>query len=315
MGEFRKENLYITASDGKKLFATYYSAENEKALVVIMHGMREHSSRYERFASFLAENGFSALAFDARSAGRTAETPEELGFTGEKNGFVLLTEDAKTVAEYGKTVLKAKNIVIFGHSFGSFVTQGLMAKAPTLADGYILCGTRGRHFFEAQFFRFFVELLTFFLGKRYRPRFLEKMALGYYNRKIKEKPSGTVGNFAWTTSVEEAAAAFCVDPLCNYVPTLTFYRDLAHSLCFIHKRQSMRKIPNKIPVAIFAGGDDPVGEYGRGPKWLGKAYVALGLSDVSVKIYEGSRHEILNEWNRHEVKTDILAWLENRFRE
>lgn len=312
MKKAERKDFFIPVSGGKSLFATYYPAEQEKALVIIMHGMQEHCLRYERFATLLAENGFSALAFDARGAGKTAECPEDLGFIAEENGFALLVEDAKIVAEYGKNVLGAKTVVFFGHSFGSFVAQGLMEKYPSLCRIYILSGTSGRRLPEARILAFFVKVLMVFAGKRHRPRFCEKLGLIYYNRRIKERPSGPAGNFAWTTRYTELSAPFFTDPLCAYVPTLAFYRDLAEGLCIIHKPSAMEAIPKDISLGIFSGGDDPVGQYGKGVEWLKKNYEALAITDVSVKIYNGARHEVLNEINRDRVESDMINWLKKR---
>ena len=43
---------------------------------------------------------------------------------------------------------------------------------------------------------------------------------------------------------------------------------------------------------------------------LGQRYRDAGLVDVAVRLYDGARHEILNEINRHEVTADVVAWLD-----
>ncbi len=42
---------------------------------------------------------------------------------------------------------------------------------------------------------------------------------------------------------------------------------------------------------------------------LGQRYRDAGLTDVTVRLYEDARHEILNETNRDEVTADVVAWL------
>jgi alpha-beta hydrolase superfamily lysophospholipase len=72
----------------------------------------------------------------------------------------------------------------------------------------------------------------------------------------------------------------------------------------------LAQIPTTLPVYVFAGDQDPVGAMGEGPRDLVDTYRALGLTDVELKLYEGGRHEMLNEVNRDEVHADLLAWLE-----
>lgn len=63
-------------------------------------------------------------------------------------------------------------------------------------------------------------------------------------------------------------------------------------------------------MLIASGDADPVGNYGKGVEKVYKRLKAQNC-DVSLKIYEGARHEILNEINRRDVYKDILKWLDN----
>ena len=54
---------------------------------------------------------------------------------------------------------------------------------------------------------------------------------------------------------------------------------------------------------------DPVGDYGKGVSYVYKTLISAGVRDVRMKLYEGARHELLNEINRQEVYEDILQWI------
>ncbi|MNW56490.1 hypothetical protein D3C74_342070 [compost metagenome] len=79
----------------------------------------------------------------------------------------------------------------------------------------------------------------------------------------------------------------------------------------IHRPEKMRSIPKEKPIYIFGGDLDPVGRNGDGIRRLAELYDRLGLKEVSVKLYPGGRHEMLNEVNRDEVMSDVLGWLES----
>ena len=60
----------------------------------------------------------------------------------------------------------------------------------------------------------------------------------------------------------------------------------------------------------MSGTADPVGNFGKGPDYIYKQLMIRGVSDVSLKLYDGARHELFNETNRFEVLADMLAWIE-----
>jgi len=74
----------------------------------------------------------------------------------------------------------------------------------------------------------------------------------------------------------------------------------------------MAKISPELPIYIFSGAMDPVGEQGEGVKKLAAVLKSAGVRDIDCKLYPEGRHEMLNETNRLEVYGDLLAWLDSR---
>lgn len=70
------------------------------------------------------------------------------------------------------------------------------------------------------------------------------------------------------------------------------------------------KIRTGLPVWLFSGEADPVGDYGKGVRTVYERLKAAQLADLELKLYPGGRHEMLNETNRAEVYADLLAWCE-----
>ena len=64
-----------------------------------------------------------------------------------------------------------------------------------------------------------------------------------------------------------------------------------------------------MPILILSGSNDPVGQYGKGTDKLYKQYQSIGITNLKYKLYPDERHEILNDYNRHQVFEDILYWL------
>ena len=81
-------------------------------------------------------------------------------------------------------------------------------------------------------------------------------------------------------------------------------------LYFIEQPGNLAAMRKDLPVFFIAGGDDPVGNYGKGVLQSADAFRKAGLTDVSVRIYPMCRHELLNEINKEEVYQDVTQWLE-----
>lgn len=80
-------------------------------------------------------------------------------------------------------------------------------------------------------------------------------------------------------------------------------------------KDNLNKVPLDLPIYIMSGDKDPVGKNGKGVLRLKDRYVNLGVKKVSWKLYEGGRHEMLNEINKEEVINDIISWLDEREKE
>ena len=74
-------------------------------------------------------------------------------------------------------------------------------------------------------------------------------------------------------------------------------------------------MPKELPVSFISGDMDPVGDYGEGVKKAYKDFKETGMKRVSLKLYPGGRHELLNEKNKIRVYEDIYPWIMERVKE
>ena len=298
-------------SDGEEVFVTRWVPDSEvNGIVQLSHGMVEHALRYEWLGSVLAENGFVLNAHDVRGHGKTAERAEGkhtgmFGLLADKNGFERVTEDVREVLEKAKADFPGKKTVLLGHSFGSFVAQSFIETYASLIDGCILCGTAGPAFALAAFGNIVAHNVAFFRGKTRASHFLKQMAFGAYTKKIPDAVNGQ----EWLSRDKDAVARYIADPYCSFNPTASFYCDLTHGLMKIHKKANIRNIPTDLPILIIYGSADPVGGYGKTVQKLCAIYRKNGIQNLTVKKYEGARHELFNEINKAEVENDVLSWL------
>jgi alpha-beta hydrolase superfamily lysophospholipase len=153
-----------------------------------------------------------------------------------------------------------------------------------------------------------MALLALVHGPRNPSRLARSLADGAYNKHFRPNR----GPYDWLSRDPAQADAFAADPLCGFNCSSGFYRDLIRGLRDIHRSEAMARIPKSLPIYVFSGSADPVGDLGEGPTALVNAYRSLGIRDLEFVLYPDARHEPLNETNREEVMGNILRWLEAR---
>jgi alpha-beta hydrolase superfamily lysophospholipase len=303
MTEKREE---FTASDGKIIhIRRFMPDEIPRASLLVIHGMAEHSARYARLAAALAPLGLDVWAPDHRGHGLTAAGPDELGHLADRGGFFRVLDDLEEIAEKIRHESPGLALFALGHSMGSLLLQGLMARCGSRFAGVALSATAGPGNPMAPVGAVIASIVCATRGPASRSPFLDSLGFGSNNAAF--KPART--RFDWLSRDGAEVDAYVNDPLCGFVCTAAFFRDLAQGLLYVHKREVMEKIPRSLPVYLFAGSRDPVGAAPGTLARLVERYRKMGMADVEVRIYPDGRHESLNETNRDEVTRDLAAWL------
>ena len=282
-----------------------------KAVIVFNHGLAEHSLRYDRFGSILAENGYVFNAFDMRGHGKTAELAIEKG-TGDfgkladKDGFKKAMSDIDQMIDAVKEEYPGVPVILMAHSFGSFVAQGYIENYHGKIAACFLIGTAGPRLALTNCGYLLAKIISFFRGKNSVVGFLEKLSFGSYNARIPQLKS----KYDWLSKEDISNQMYADDKWCGFPLKTSFYCDMTGALSKIHKKSQMKKIDKDLPIYFLYGADDPVGDYGKTVKALAECYKALGIKNLTLKEYPGDRHEILNESDKEKVEKDILELLE-----
>jgi alpha-beta hydrolase superfamily lysophospholipase len=151
-----------------------------------------------------------------------------------------------------------------------------------------------------------LKLIAFLKGCRKPSKLAIALVDGGFNRPF--RPNRTP--FDWLSRDEKAVDDYVRDPLCGMPCSSGFYRDMTRALGEIHRDEALSGIPKKLPVYIFCGSADPVGDMGVSPTALVEAYKKHGIENLEYILYPDARHELLNETNREEVRANLIAWLE-----
>ena len=135
------------------------------------------------------------------------------------------------------------------------------------------------------------------------------LAFGAYNKTF--KPNRTA--YDWLSVDEENVDAYIADPLCGHDATVGLFYEMLKGIRFNQRFSNLDKMDGKIPILLISGQDDPVGGMGSGVRQTYNEFKRSGVTDCTLKLYPGLRHELLNEKaQRPVVYQDIWNWMEAR---
>jgi len=285
-----------------------WECSSPRAIIHIIHGMSEHSSRYEHFAIALNKSNYSVYSSDLRGHGKTAGSIDNVGFFAEKDGWNLVVRDLIELSNEIKKEHPDLPLFILGHSMGSFFARNMAYRKPNLADGYILSGTLGHPGWKGVLGKPIARISGTLFGKRKRSKFLQNTSFAGFNKRVENKRTEK----DWLTRNEAIVDQYINDPYCMQTFTNQFFYDLATGVLNINKIGNIEKVNKDSPVLLITGSMDPLGVYGKGPTEVYNKYLKVGVKDLEMEFIEGGRHEILNETNREEVYNLIIDWLDKR---
>lgn len=273
-----------------------------RGVVQISHGMAEYSNRYAQFALALCKSGYAVFVSDHIGHGSSVTDKDMLGFFGD-NGEETFVEDMKTLTDIIKSEYNDLPLYLLGHGMGSLIARKYTAKYGYLLDGVIYTGTSG----ENPALGIGIQLANTLIkqnGPYYRSELLDTIAFGAYNRKTEKRT-----DCDWVSRDTKEVDKFIADELCGYKYTVSGMKALFLTLKAVSTRRWYNSVPLSMPILLLSGSMDPIGDYSKGVNEVYKNLKKTGHKYVTMKLYDGARHEILNEINRKEVFDDIIEWL------
>ncbi len=287
----------FAAPDGTQLFTRRWTpADAPIGVVLIAHGMGEHSARYARLAEALTGHGWIVYAPDLRGHGRTALGEDlsgparalgDLGPAGW-NGLVddLVQLDRRIGADHAGLPR-----VLLGHSMGSFAAQQFVLDHSAEIDGLVLSGTTA------------LDLAATTMDTE------AETDLTGLNAAF--EPARTP--FDWLSRDEAEVDLYVADPLCGFGLDVAATRSLVAAAGRTADPEALAAIRDDLPVYLVAGSADPLNLELALLDLVIQRYRDAGIHDITTDFRQGARHEVFNETDRDEVTAHLVAWLD-RFR-
>ncbi len=303
-----RKTEYLDSSDGStSLYLQIWEPDGPpRALLQIAHGMVEFIDRYDRFARVLAEQGILVAGNDHLGHGASVNSKEDWGFFADKKGNRCVLEDMRSVRDWLRERYPSLPSFILGHSMGSFLVRQYLHTYPQDEfAGALILGTGMQPAWLVGSGLLMAKLIKAFKGPRHRSRFLTKLSLGSNNKFF--KPTRTACD--WLTRDEAIVDLYVRDERNRFMFTTSAFIDMFEGMGTLNRKKKLDRMDRRTPVFIASGSEDPVGGMGKAAPAYGRQLEALGFADLTVKLYPGARHELVNETNREEVDADILSFI------
>jgi alpha-beta hydrolase superfamily lysophospholipase len=268
--------------------------------------MSEHGARYARLAAALNRAGYVVWAHDHRGHGLNPTPPVGLGHFADSDGWRIVVDDTWTVSSALQATHPNLPLILLAHSMGSFIAQTLIGRHGAAYRAVILSGSNGPPGILEAVVRLVAFLQVRALGGRAPGLWTHRLVMGSYNRQF--IPHRTPSD--WLSRDATEVDRFMADPLCGTPLSAQSWTDFLAGKMLLGTREHLQRIPKRLPVLLIAGTCDPVGENGRGVARLLATYAGAGLERVTMNLYEGARHELVNETNHEHVIADVIGWLD-----
>ena len=297
----KAQKIKITNKNGDVLFGLAWTVSEPIANVIIMEGMEEHVSRYDDFAQYLNKEGFNVYGIDTYGQGENVLPDMSNVGIWPNSGFRKQVQVTDALVE--KLRVSCKPTFIFSHSMGSFMCQDYIQRYTEHVSKVVLCGSGAKNPAVPMGYAL-AKMIVTKKNREKKAGLLNKLMFGNFNKKIKNPRTP----YDWLSYNEENVDKYIADPLCGFGPRNGFCFEFVKGMNRLHKKKFLMKIRKDLDIFIISGAEDPVSNYAKDVAKLEKMYKGLGVKNVQTKIYDGMRHEILNEKNNEVVYQDIVKF-------
>lgn len=299
------KEFYFPVRNNTRIHCCQWVPEGKpRGILQLVHGIAEYAARYDELAKVFTDHGFVVVGEDHMGHGGSISKDIPQGCFAE--GWLTAVSDTYRLMQMTKEEYPDLPYVIYGHSMGSFMTRTLLYTYPdaglkaavlsgtgwmpklVLKSGRAVCRMEGRK------------------GMNETSATVDRLMFGSYNKGY-ENPRTP---FDWLSRDDAEVDKYIADPLLGFSASVGLSYEMLGGMLMNEDKKNLEKMPKDLPVLFVSGDKDPVGSNGKGVTQAYEAFKAVGMKDVTLKLYPGGRHEMHNETNRAELHADVLAFLD-----
>ena len=278
------------------------AVEPERGILLICHGLAEHSRRYGSFAKAMGGHGFHVYAFDHRGHGQTTAPDAPLGRFAGKEGAQLVLKDVSAMRDMAAAAHPGLPVIFFGHSMGGLIALNAAIDNIGSFDALAVWnsnfnpGMAGR---AAQAILLAEKALK---GSDVPSGLLPKLTFAAWGKSI----AGHRTEFDWLSHDPDVVDAYIEDPLCGFGASVSLWIDL-FELTF-RAPKMLDRLAKTLPIHLIGGAEDPATNGGREILWLSEQFKRSGFTEITTRIWPATRHETLNDTVRARATAEFAAW-------
>lgn len=303
------ENTQFVASPTGAMLAVHTEPAqgSPRGIVLIAHGMSEHSRRYARFAAHLAARDYHVHAWDHRGHGETTAPDAVQGQFARREGLDKVIDDTLGVRNMAAAATPDLPILLFGHSMGAMIAVNAALKAADRFAGFAAWNFDFSGASSVWLMRLLLRSERWLKGSDVPSALLPRLTFEAWGKKVKDHRTP----FDWLSNIPAEVDAYIADPACGFDCTVSLWLDIAEGMSRSASRSSFARVPPATPFMLAAGGMDPATRGGKGIEWFETRLRALGFSNVLRRTYPEARHETLNDVVAERAMDDFAAWADS----
>ena len=298
----RTDHWYPSCGAGDIHYCKWSPQGDARAVLQIVHGITEYVERYDDFANYMTTLGYVVVAEDHMGHGQSVNGQGIQGYF--HGGWFHAVEDTWRLLQDTQKEYPGIPYILLGHSMGSFMARTILYLHPdSVINAAIISGTCWQPSFAMPAIVKIMEAACRVVGETNVSEKLQNLVFGTYNARVEHQRT----SLDWIC--RDAKVVDAHPMMQGLAPKAGLLRDMMVGINAIEKTENLTRMKKDLPVFFVAGGDDPVGNYGKGIHNCAAAFRKVGMEQVSVRIYPLCRHEILNEINKNEIYEDIAQWI------
>jgi len=271
-------------------------------ILIISHGLAEHSRRYKTFAEKMAGQGFHAYAFDHRGHGETTAPDAPTGRFGKRDGVRLVSEDLKAVRDMAAKAHPGLPVLLFGHSMGGLIALNAAIDFPASFDALAVWNSNFHPGIAGRAAQVILRTEKALKGSDVPSGLLPRLTFGAWAKSI----PGHRTEFDWLSHDGDIVDAYIADPLCGFGASVSLWLDLFELT--LRAPKLIDRLRKDLPIHLIGGAEDPATNGGREVLWLSGHFLKHGFSNVTTKVWPATRHETLNDTVRTRATGEFAAW-------
>ncbi|MDK4701170.1 alpha/beta hydrolase [Rhizobium sp. CNPSo 4062] len=275
-----------------------------RGILLISHGLAEHSRRYETFAKAMAGQGFHVYAHDHRGHGETTAPDAPIGRFARRNGVEQVIADVLAMRELAATTYPGLPIILFGHSMGGLISLNTVVTHPDKFDAVTVWNSNFNPGLAGRAAQLTLKTERMFKGSDVPSGLLPKLTFGTWGQSIANRRT----DFDWLSRIPEQVDKYIADPLCGFDASVSLWLDLFELTFRAPQRTYLDRLRRDLPIHLVGGGKDPATDNAKAISWLANHLKRAGFSRITIEIYPDMRHETLNEIDAEEAISNFADW-------